>query len=586
MRKIEIIPIVIFLVLFSFSGYSQTEVHVSPGIGTLNDAIAANGSATYILEAGKWYGLNAALQITSGVSIIGETPDEGEMPAIIQNGATSAGVTFPFMFTLTSDLTLKNVFIVDSDLNEGLGAGVIFQAASGRIVIDSVTVDPVGVNFFLFVNALNVSTYITNSVFLRQGNTLSINDGGVLWNQGGPWDTLYVENNTFVDIGTNWLLSPGQPNFDRAKFHWINHNSFLFGKANFYGLYYPDNLFFSNNLCWMYDNYLFKAGGNETWDPGNGNKYQAFFDADTLVIDTTDDGKEVLEAMPSQRKAYVCYNSNFRTQGIWDLIAWDKANGTDSYLKPFIFPEEYADSCRATHMYFDDESFPYFVTANNIEDFTEEIPGNNPNFVDQKIYELTDSAEAWAEVDLYFVRGVQGLPASSEWANYFYSTDGNNGDPTTWPRFNGAYTNEKLKTASIEKLPLGDLNWFPEQKALWEANKDMIMQHIMEVKTDQLTLTSVKLTDNLVPAEYELKQNYPNPFNPSTKIQYSVKSRGFVTLKVFNLIGQEVATLVNGELEAGNYNVDFNAAGLASGVYLYKLNAGSSVLSKKMMLLQ
>ena len=90
------------------------------------------------------------------------------------------------------------------------------------------------------------------------------------------------------------------------------------------------------------------------------------------------------------------------------------------------------------------------------------------------------------------------------------------------------------------------------------------------------------------PKDFLLQQNYPNPFNPSTSIQYAISSRQFVTLKVYDLLGREVATLVNEEKPAGAYNVQFtmNNVQLSSGIYLYRLQAGDYVESKKMILLK
>ncbi|HEY6906053.1 MAG TPA: T9SS type A sorting domain-containing protein, partial [Ignavibacteriaceae bacterium] len=85
---------------------------------------------------------------------------------------------------------------------------------------------------------------------------------------------------------------------------------------------------------------------------------------------------------------------------------------------------------------------------------------------------------------------------------------------------------------------------------------------------------------------FSLAQNYPNPFNPNTKISYSVAERNNVTLKVYDMLGREVATLVNTTKDAGNYEVNFNASSLASGLYIYKIQAGSFVQSKKMLLLK
>lgn len=85
---------------------------------------------------------------------------------------------------------------------------------------------------------------------------------------------------------------------------------------------------------------------------------------------------------------------------------------------------------------------------------------------------------------------------------------------------------------------------------------------------------------------FKLEQNYPNPFNPSTKIEFSIPASSQVELKVFNILGQEVATLVNESLKAGNHAVTFDASRLATGVYLYRISAGTFVSTKKMLLLK
>jgi len=98
--------------------------------------------------------------------------------------------------------------------------------------------------------------------------------------------------------------------------------------------------------------------------------------------------------------------------------------------------------------------------------------------------------------------------------------------------------------------------------------------------------SDVKELDNGIPGEYDLMQNYPNPFNPSTTIRYSIPEANFATIKVYDMLGNEVTTLVNEEQSAGNYEVEFNASELSSGIYFYKLQAGSFVETKKMILLR
>ncbi len=92
--------------------------------------------------------------------------------------------------------------------------------------------------------------------------------------------------------------------------------------------------------------------------------------------------------------------------------------------------------------------------------------------------------------------------------------------------------------------------------------------------------------DNNFPEEYNLEQNYPNPFNPSTKIKFTISDFGFTTLKIYDVLGREIKTLVNEAKSPGTYEVQFEASGFASGIYLYKIESGSFVQTKKMILLR
>lgn len=109
-------------------------------------------------------------------------------------------------------------------------------------------------------------------------------------------------------------------------------------------------------------------------------------------------------------------------------------------------------------------------------------------------------------------------------------------------------------------------------------------------------LTGVDENQQSIPQEFSLSQNYPNPFNPSTKIGFKIQVSGFTTLKVYDVLGKEVKILVNEKLESGSYETMFDAAGLASGVYFYRLSvvptdsrdgqAESFVETKKLLLLR
>ena len=88
------------------------------------------------------------------------------------------------------------------------------------------------------------------------------------------------------------------------------------------------------------------------------------------------------------------------------------------------------------------------------------------------------------------------------------------------------------------------------------------------------------------PEDYKLYQNFPNPFNPSTKISYKINQEGFVKLSVFNLVGQEIESLVNEYQAAGKYDIEFNAKDLPSGIYLYKLQVNGYTSVKRMTLIR
>lgn len=98
--------------------------------------------------------------------------------------------------------------------------------------------------------------------------------------------------------------------------------------------------------------------------------------------------------------------------------------------------------------------------------------------------------------------------------------------------------------------------------------------------------SQIKYNENQIVTTYDLAQNYPNPFNPATVIKYQVPKDGHVTLKVYDILGREVATLIDGFKSQGRYNVTFNAGSLASGVYIYQLRADDFVANKKLILMK
>lgn len=111
--------------------------------------------------------------------------------------------------------------------------------------------------------------------------------------------------------------------------------------------------------------------------------------------------------------------------------------------------------------------------------------------------------------------------------------------------------------------------------------------NFIEVDFRGVTQSAIGITNiSSIAKEFSLSQNYPNPFNPNTKINFSIPKGDYVSLRVFDMLGREVAVLVNGQLTAGEYEADFNAKGLSSGMYYYSLRSGEYVDVKKMVLVK
>jgi len=100
---------------------------------------------------------------------------------------------------------------------------------------------------------------------------------------------------------------------------------------------------------------------------------------------------------------------------------------------------------------------------------------------------------------------------------------------------------------------------------------------------DYSEVVEVELT---APSKFGISQNYPNPFNPNTTIKFSIPTHSFTTLKIFDISGREIATIVSGQLPPGNYSKEWNAADMPSGVYFYRIEAGNFTDTKKFVLLK
>lgn len=195
-------------------------------------------------------------------------------------------------------------------------------------------------------------------------------------------------------------------------------------------------------------------------------------------------------------------------------------------------------------------------------------------------------------VDIYVTRRPQNRPNAELTAVTGFVT--NNGQPVkdaiVYAQSGDQYLGFGISNAngeySISNIPVGDYILVAHKVGSQSDNKSVTLGEegmdnlVFNVTPNKNVITTVS------PEKFSLSQNYPNPFNPSTVISYSVAKDGFVSLKVYNNLGQQVAELMNGVQTAGVYNAVFSASGLSSGIYFYKLEANGFTDTKKMILVK
>jgi hypothetical protein len=150
------------------------------------------------------------------------------------------------------------------------------------------------------------------------------------------------------------------------------------------------------------------------------------------------------------------------------------------------------------------------------------------------------------------------------------------------------YTNNQFELNILSDLAIsgvGGTTRIPGLKSFLTARKNSINTQLTTLGID-CSATNIEEAVNSLPEEFVLKQNFPNPFNPATIISFSIGKPEFVTLKIYDILGSEVATLFSSNLNQGNYNFNFDASSFSSGVYLYRLQTESFNQSKQMILLK
>ncbi len=571
-------------VMFPASLFAQTIVNVAsdnpPQEGNLNTAVQAAidagslSSTVFQLEAGGYYVLTSSIQVPAGkqLTIVAPEPTSTAAPPQIV-WTTQGNPDRTYLINAFGDVTLKNVWLMFADASGnqvqtviGMQQDTATVDGHEHITLDGVILDycncPTDAGGTVTVACKNLVANFKNSYWkncidrhLRYyGRAVSYPYNSTGWHI----DSVSFENCTFANMGYV-LMQEGGEYADYVKFnHCTFSNIIMFPlESSWWHNLIVTNSVFQNT--WMF-------GSIPSQDTAGGNG--AIF-----AIDSVDNFGFSVPFTDQQRHVLFAHCSY--SLDPW-LVDWMKncpysqtrhQNREDDLIpvpQPFMNARSwyFLDSLGADGK----KLFPY-MTAFSFD------TTNNPLFINPP----TDTA-------------VLKIFMNKKWDD---NTDTNwawkpmNDINAVWPmEENLAYQNSTLKTFAMGGFPLGDLyRWWSTQYTSWSsqatAENDSLSTWLANGR-----ILAVKGRPGPLPVKFELAQNYPNPFNPTTQIDYSIMAKGYVTLKVFNVLGEEVATLFAGQQIPGNYTVTFNGGRLASGVYFYRLQAGNLSITKKLVLMK
>jgi hypothetical protein len=552
--------LIVFLPLLSYSQSSHEMLLTPPSAGNVvyvNAQILADTNANgsrkdpdrvYVLQRGAEYLANAIIKNTGWILRIKAKDGAGKKPIVYLAPAVNSTRPPGAFIQAAGNLYLTNIAIsgiIESDptldttnyIGGMQGALITAEAAGVSIYIDSCQLTNTNGNH-VRTNSAPITVKITNSLFTDMGylGTSNLGAGKAVDLRNGSCDSLIMINNTFI----NWQDRIVRHYQSSAPIRYLNfdHNTLVNGMS-YFGLLSlgktQGKIYITNNLL---------------------------IDPYSLGEDTC----AIRQAEYSDSGEKDAYGLNRMT---WVLSVPNKDTTTFKISNNY-----YSISTEGQK----------FLTDNKLKEGSPLTWNINSRLG-------ADSTKAFTKISLTMPKVPPLMLSMMNW----YRSPALNDRQTTPKNWSAAYdynrrtikyyrdtmncayvTTSAAYTAALGGFPVGDLNWFPSRKPAWEQ-----------------FITSVQKIDNgVIPVQYSLDQNYPNPFNPSTTINYNLPKNASVSLKIFNALGQEVVTLVNGEEQmSGKYQViwdgkDSFGKTMATGMYFYELKAGNVNLVKKMLLMK
>lgn len=533
---------------------------------TLDDGTQKN--AVYQLERNALYLLTNAV-VTDGFNATIEAVAGDGTPPVVMMGTDEAGDAYAdAWFKFDKDFTIKGVQVFGcwgTQAARGWMAMLVPGGDDLTITIDDCIFDYVdGLVIQNWSGFANHSLYITNSLFRMNGG---VNSGdpwqgfGPLY-KSSPVEMMYVENNTFVDDVAPWLV------FESANLenYWFNHNTMVSHAQFALRQEFWINGIFMNNL-FVDVNFMGQDEGLRTGQD---------HDALPYGVITVDTPKEPWETFPANEDRALLFsnNNNFVGQPIKDW--WEAAKvdfDTSGYqVTDYTKGDNGFFNSRSVDIMADDETYPHFLWSDDVSMYTMEpgFSGYTANYPEMVKYS----------------RNLMGdNQGDSEWAKH---PQDNILIPLAKDYQTFDYTNADLQKAGYMGYPVGDLNWWPAEKTAWEADgaKEEYDAILAQVKGGTWEFPiGVGIEEEFVGGKANavaLGQVYPNPVSSMARIDFAIPQAGYVSLKIYNIFGQQVAAPVAGTYGSGAHFTVIQTADLAQGTYLYTLEYNGSVITKKM----
>jgi len=516
----------LFMVLTMLSAGIAADIVVPPNTqNALATAIAAAASGDVLLLArGGYYGNQGTVTVPANIAITLKATGTGPRPVVFQI-APAGGVYAVRDFQLNGPSFTALGIHFDADHGDASWTRYGLSSGVANIVLrfDSCAFS----NFFgrtIDLLTADNKVFITNCIFSGDVKRTGFDEGRPIDARQFGHDTIFVQNTTFLNVTDRFFRHYTGTGYLPLDVVIFDHCTFAYG----YG-YRPGFQFGMIKKLQFTNNILLDPGmmGTESVTIRKNEVDYAEKDIRIFSAVKVDSLGTVIQMLN---------NNMYVEQSILDIFA---AHADSSAPAPW-FNAEFKSKIDSTKAMFQE-----VLTFSNLP--ATSIPGA-PGAPLPVITAFAHSPRTAITATLMNLRHPDSI-------NFAYSTSA------------------QSYTKGGAGFPVGDLNWFPARKAAWIAAGK--------------PTTSVGTAGSTVPAQFNLTQNYPNPFNPTTTIEFTLSENSNVSLKIFDVLGREVAALVDGEMKSGIiHQVQFDASKLSSGLYFYRLDAGTNSQVKKLVLMK